>query len=115
MRRCAEEAQTVGVELYVENMPAVSLAEGMKPMGFSYGVRYEELRQIFERVGHPSLRLCLDLGHGYLAGMDYLRALLRERDVVHVHVNDGLGWHVEILPFSVTRIEPKVTIKKQRI
>lgn len=91
LRRCAEEAQTAGVELYLENMPAVSLAEGMKPMGFSYGVRYDELRQMFENVGHPSMRLCLDLGHGYLAGMDDLRALLRDRDVVHVHVNDNRG------------------------
>jgi len=23
------------------------------------------------------------------------------------YFNDGLGWHVELLPFSVTRIEPK--------
>ena len=89
--RCAEDAQAAGVEIYLENMPAVSLAEGMRPMGFSYGVRYEELRQIFESVGHPSLRLCLDLGHGYLAGMDELRALLRDHDVVHVHVNDNRG------------------------
>lgn len=91
LRRCAEEAQAAGVQLYLENMPAVSLAEGMKPMGFSYGVRYDELRQIFEGVGHPSLRLCLDLGHGYLAGMDDLRALLRDADVVHVHLNDNRG------------------------
>ncbi len=91
LRRCAEEAATCGVEVYLENMPAVSLAEGMRPIGFAYGVHYEELRQMFESVGHPSLRLCLDLGHGYLAGAHELQALLRDRDVAHVHVNDNLG------------------------
>lgn len=91
LRRCAEEAQVAGVEIYLENMPAVTLAEGVRPISFSYGVRYEELRQIFEAVGHPSLRLCLDLGHGYLAGKDVLSAMLRDHDVVHVHVNDNRG------------------------
>ncbi len=91
LRRCAEEAQAAGVEIYLENMPAVSLAEGMRPTGFAYGVRYEELRYMFESVGHPSVRLCLDLGHAYLAGAHELQALLRDPDVVHVHVNDNLG------------------------
>jgi sugar phosphate isomerase/epimerase len=100
LRRCAEEAQTAGVYVYLENMPAVSLADGMRPMGFSYGVRYDELRRIFEGVGHPSLRLCLDLGHGYLAGMDELRALLGDRDVVHVHLNDNRGWRDDHLAWG---------------
>lgn len=92
LREICSAAETAGVEVYLENMPAISLAEGMKPMGFAYGVRYEELRHIFESVGHQSLRLCLDLGHAYLAGAHELHALLRDRDVVHVHVNDNAGW-----------------------
>jgi sugar phosphate isomerase/epimerase len=91
LREICRTAEAAGVEVYLENMPAISLAEGMPPMGFAYGVRYEELRDIFDRVAHPSLRLCLDLGHAYLAGMAELRALLGDRDVVHVHVNDNGG------------------------
>ncbi len=91
LRRLAEAAASAGVEIYVENMPAVSLVEGMPPIGFAYGVHYEELRHIYESVGHPALRICLDLGHGYLAGAHELQALLQDRDVVHVHVNDNAG------------------------
>lgn len=91
LRRLAEAAGAAGVEVYVENMPAVSLAEGMPPIGFAYAVQYKELRYIYESVGHPSLRICLDLGHAYLAGDHELKALLHDRDVVHVHVNDNRG------------------------
>lgn len=91
LREICAAAETAGIEIYLENMPAVSLAEGVKPIGFAYGVRYEELRHIFETVGHPSLRLCLDLGHAYLAGVNVLQALLHDRDVVHVHANDNAG------------------------
>jgi sugar phosphate isomerase/epimerase len=91
LRECAEAAAAVGVEAYVENMPAVSLAEGMRPIGFGYAVAYEELRHIYEAVNHPALRICLDLGLAYLAGRHVLDALLKDPDVVHVHVNDNLG------------------------
>ncbi|MBI3998751.1 MAG: sugar phosphate isomerase/epimerase [Armatimonadetes bacterium] len=91
LHRCAEAAAAARVEMYLENMPAVSLAEGMQPIGFAYGVHYEELRNIFESVGHPALRLCLDLGHAYLAGAHELQALLQDLDVVHVHVSDNGG------------------------
>lgn len=100
LRRCAEAAAAAGVEVYLENMPAVSLAEGMRPIGFSYAVSYEELRRLYEAVDHPSLRLCLDLGHAYLAGRHVLEALLKDRDVVHVHVNDNRGWRDEHLAWG---------------
>ncbi len=91
LRRCAEAAQEVGLEIFMENLPAVALAEGMKPVGFSYGVEYEELRYLFDSAAHPALRLCLDLGHAYLAGRKVLEAMLADRDVVHVHVSDNFG------------------------
>lgn len=91
LRRCAGAAQEAGLEIYMENLPAISLAEGMKPLGFSYGVTYEELRYIFDSVAHPALRLCLDIGHAYLAGREVLEAMLADRDVVHVHVSDNFG------------------------
>ncbi len=100
LRRCAEAAEAAGVEVYLENMPAVSLAEGMRPIGFGYAVAYEELRTIYEGVDHASLRLCLDLGHAFLAGRHVLDALLKDEDVVHVHVNDNRGWRDEHLAWG---------------
>lgn len=100
LRRIAEAGAASGVEVYVENMPAVSLAEGMRPIGFGYAVAHEELRAIYEAVGHPSLRLCLDVGHAYLAGRPVLDALLADPDVVHVHVNDNHGQRDEHLAWG---------------
>lgn len=91
LHRLAVAAQAAGVEIYLENMPAISFAEGMRPIGFGYGVTYDELRHMYERVNHPSLRLCLDLGHAYLAGRPVLDAMLKDQDVVHVHVSDNHG------------------------
>ena len=89
-----EAAQGAGVEIYLENMPDVALSEGQRRIGhkFVYGVQYDELRHLYERVNHPALRLCLDLGHAFLAGRGTLDAMLGDRDVVHVHVNDNAGW-----------------------
>ncbi len=100
--RCAEAAAASGVEVYLENMPDVAMAKGAPKVGhrFIYGTSYEELRRIFESVGHPSLRLCLDLGHAYLAGRQVLDALLRDPDVVHVHVNDNSGWRDDHLAWG---------------
>ncbi len=100
--RCAEAAAASGVEVYLENMPDIAMAKGGPKVGhrFIYGTSYEELRQIYESVGHPSLRLCLDLGHAYLAGRQTLDALLRDPDVVHVHVNDNNGWRDDHLAWG---------------
>jgi sugar phosphate isomerase/epimerase len=94
LHRLCEAASAAGVEVYLENMPATSLGPGLPRLGARvvYGVAYEELRLIYESVGHPALRLCLDLGHAYLAGRDVLQAMLADRDVVHVHANDNMGW-----------------------
>ena len=91
LRRCAERAAAAGVEVYLENMPAITLAEGTRPVAIAYAVTYEELRLLFDAVNHPALRLCLDLGHAHLAGRRVLDAMLKDTDVVHVHVNDNHG------------------------
>ncbi|MGQ0549601.1 MAG: sugar phosphate isomerase/epimerase family protein [Armatimonadota bacterium] len=91
LRRCAEEAAAAGVEIYLENMPAITLAEGTRPVAIAYAVTYEELRMLYDAVNHPALRLCLDLGHAHLAGRHVLDAMLKDTDVVHVHVNDNHG------------------------
>lgn len=100
LRRLAEAAAEASVEVYLENMPAVSIAEGVRPMAFSYGVQYDELRDIYEQVNHPSLRLCLDLGHAYLAGGNVLKEMLKDQDVVHIHVSDNHGWHDDHLAWG---------------
>lgn len=91
LQRCAERAGAAGVEIYLENMPAITLAEGTRPVAIAYAVTYEELRMLFDAVNHPAVRLCLDLGHAHLAGRHVLDAMLTDTDVVHVHVNDNHG------------------------
>jgi len=91
LRRIAEAAGAAGVEIYLENMPQIYLAEGAKPFPIGYAVGYEELRYLFEEARHPAIGLCLDLGHAYLAGPHVLDAMLKDTDVVHVHVSDNYG------------------------
>jgi hypothetical protein len=112
LRRLSEAAGAAGVEIYLENMPAVSLGPGMPRLGarFLYGVAHEELRLIYESVGHPALRLCLDLGHAHLAGRDTLQAMLADRDVVHVHANDNMGWGDDHLAWGDGEISKAVDL-----
>jgi sugar phosphate isomerase/epimerase len=91
LHRIAEAAGAAGVEIYLENMPQIWLADGAKPFPIGYAVEYEELRYLFERARHRALRLCLDLGHAYLAGRHVLDGMLKDTDVTHVHVSDNRG------------------------
>jgi sugar phosphate isomerase/epimerase len=91
LTRIAEAAGTAGVEIYLENMPQIYLAEGAKPFQVGYAVEYDELIYLFEEARHPAMRLCLDLGHAYLAGRHVLDAMLKDTRVTHVHVNDNHG------------------------
>ena len=97
-----ETAQAAGVTIFLENMPDIATAEGLPRIGrkIIYGVVYEELRHIYESVNHASMRLCLDLGHAFLTGQSTLDALLRDQDVVHVHVNDNRGWRDDHLAWG---------------
>lgn len=112
LRRCADAAAAAGIELYLENMPAVALADGAPRIGFAFGVRYEELRELFEQVGHPALRLCLDVAHAYLAGPEVLQALLADPDVVHVHVNDNHGRRDDHLAWGDGEISRTVDLQQ---
>lgn len=114
LHEICEAARTAGVEIYLENMPDVALAEGQPRFGhkFVYGVQYDELRHIYERVGHPVLRLCLDLGHAFLAGRETLDAMLRDRDVVHVHANDSHGWRDDHLAWGDAEISKVVDLAR---
>lgn len=107
-----EAAATAGVEIYLENMPDVALGANLPRIGHNiiYGVKYEELRHIYDSVRHPSLRLCLDLGHAFLAGRQTLDAMLRDPDVVHVHVNDNLGWRDDHLAWGDGEISKIVSL-----
>jgi sugar phosphate isomerase/epimerase len=91
LHRIAEAAGAAGVEIYLENMPQIYLAEGAKPFPIGYAVEYDELCYLFEQARHPAMHLCLDLGHAYLAGRHVLDAMLKDPHVVHVHVSDNHG------------------------
>jgi sugar phosphate isomerase/epimerase len=110
LRRLADAAASAGVMLYLENMPAVVLAAGARPYPLGYGVEYAELRELYERVGHPAVRLCLDLGHAFLAGRHVLEALLRDPDVVHVHASDNRGQRDDHLAWGEGAISPVVDL-----
>jgi sugar phosphate isomerase/epimerase len=112
LRRLADTAGAAGIELYLENMPDIAPGPGQPRVGHRviFGVRYEELREIFDRVGHPALRLCLDLGHAHLAGRETLEALLRDRDVVHVHASDNRGWRDDHLAWGDGEIASAVDL-----
>lgn len=68
-------------------------------------------------AGRPNALLELGVGAFFLlifAGLIYrgwwlISALLIISNTWRVvtYFNDGLGWHMELLPFSITRIEPK--------
>jgi sugar phosphate isomerase/epimerase len=114
LQRLCGAAQGAGVQIYLENMPDIAPADGQPKIGrrIIYGVTYEELRLIYERVGHPALRLCLDLGHAFLAGPSVMDAMLRDQDVVHVHVNDGRGWRDDHLAWGDGEIAKTVDLAR---
>jgi sugar phosphate isomerase/epimerase len=91
LRRIAEAAGTAGVEIYLENMPQIFLADGAKPFPLGYAVEYDELIYLLNQTRHPAVHLCLDLGHAFLAGRHVLDAMLKDTRVTHVHVNDNRG------------------------
>jgi sugar phosphate isomerase/epimerase len=114
LQRVCQTAAEAGVQVYLENMPDIAPGEGLPRVGHKliYGVRYEELRHILESVQHPALRLCLDLGHGFLAGRPTLEAMLRDPDVVHVHVNDGMGWRDDHLAWGDGEVSKVVDLAR---
>jgi xylose isomerase-like TIM barrel protein len=91
LTRIAEAAGAAGVEIYLENMPQIYLAEGAKPFQIGYAVEYDELIYLFEQARHPAMHLCLDLGHAFLAGRHVLDGMLKDTRVTHVHVSDNHG------------------------
>ncbi|MDR7419994.1 MAG: sugar phosphate isomerase/epimerase family protein [Armatimonadota bacterium] len=112
LRALCESAAAAGIEVYLENMPDVAVGANLPRIGHKiiYGVTYEELRHIYDSVRHPSLRLCLDLGHAFLAGRSTLDAMLRDPDVVHIHVNDNLGWRDDHLAWGDGEISKVVNL-----
>ncbi|MDQ7841353.1 MAG: sugar phosphate isomerase/epimerase family protein [bacterium] len=110
LRLCAEAAGAAGLEVYLENMPAIAQFEGGPRIAHSYGAAYDELRHIFEAVGHPSLRLCLDLGHAFLSGRGTLEALVADEDVVHVHASDNRGGRDDHLAWGDGEVSKSVDL-----
>lgn len=63
----------------------------------------EVLVRIFEEIGNPQIRCCLDIGHAYFNGRDV--SLNRWIDVLknyigHIHIHDNHGNHDQHLPLG---------------
>jgi sugar phosphate isomerase/epimerase len=75
--------------------------ENVDPVGVyiarrAYGLRLEQLAEQVERVDHPFVGVCLDVGHAFLAanylGEDFLSAVRVIAPLVaHLHLSDNLG------------------------
>jgi len=82
LARLVPEAEQRGVRLAVENLPPGWL-----------GSRIEDLLEIVETVGSPTVRVCFDLGHANLVGRPVRMWQQAEPFIttMHVHDNDGSG------------------------
>ena len=82
LRECAHFAEERGVILCVENM-------GHLHNDTIHTV--EELRQLIEEVGHPSLKVTLDLSHAHIEGGISNSIETLHPHIRHIHVSDNFG------------------------
>lgn len=86
-----EVAQKLGVLIGVEN--ARPYLDGSP---YCYAERLDLLAERIASIGHPHIRITLDLGHAYLAahfyGFDLIEAVRSLAPLVcHLHVHDNFG------------------------
>ena len=93
LREAGDLAGDVGAVVAVENYyPELRILRGEI---YDYSVRPSELAEQLSAVDHPSVGLCLDVGHAALAarafGFDYLAECASVAPLVrHVHLHDNL-------------------------
>ena len=93
LREAGDLAGDVGAVIAVENYyPELPILRGEV---YDYSVRPSELAEQISAVDHPSVGLCLDVGHAALAarafGFDYLAECTAAAPLVrHVHLHDNL-------------------------
>lgn len=92
LRDLADESGARGVMIAVENRapgPAVLARR-------SYGMRLDLVAEQVQRIDHPAVSMCLDVGHAYLSAgylnYDFLGAIRDVAPVVgHIHLHDNFG------------------------
>lgn len=93
LRQAGDLAGEMGAIVAVENYyPELPILRGEV---YDYSVRPSELAEQISSVDHPSVGLCLDVGHAALAarafGFDYLEEFAAVAPLVrHVHLHDNL-------------------------
>jgi sugar phosphate isomerase/epimerase len=92
LRRLGDVAAQHGIRIMVENIDPV----GIYVLRRAYGLRLDAIAEQVEKVDHPNVAMCLDVGHAFLAssylGWDYLLAIRQVAHLVgHVHLNDNFG------------------------
>ena len=93
LREAGETAGELGVTIAVENYyPELPVVRGAV---YDYSVWPSELAEQISAVDHPSVGLCLDVGHAALAsgvfGFDYFEECAAAAPLVrHVHLHDNL-------------------------
>ncbi|MGI6149121.1 MAG: sugar phosphate isomerase/epimerase [Firmicutes bacterium] len=89
-----QRAQTLGVTICVENA-LLSPFTFPERTGFS-AARIDHVVGHIEEIAHPSVKLCLDIGHGFIAanvlGFDLAEGLRRAQPYIrHLHLHDNFG------------------------
>jgi sugar phosphate isomerase/epimerase len=92
LRELGDQAGRLGVRLAVENLDPVAPYIVRR----AYGLRLDDLAEQILAVDHPSVGICLDLGHAFLAasylGFDFLSAVRAVAPLVsHIHLHDNFG------------------------
>lgn len=104
LREVGDLAGELGVTIAVENWcPIEPLIKGEH---YTYSVWPSELTGQVAAVDHPSVGLCLDVGHAFVAsrfhGFDFVKECASAAPLVrHIHLHDNLG-----RPESVREPEP---------
>ncbi|HET7480593.1 MAG TPA: sugar phosphate isomerase/epimerase family protein [Rubrobacteraceae bacterium] len=94
LREAGDLAADLGVSIAVENYyPDMSVLSGAV---YDYSVRPSELADQVSGVDHPSIGVCLDVGHAALAANAFGFDLIEECAAVsplvrHLHLHDNLG------------------------
>ena len=92
LRSLGDRAGRNGIRIAVENIDPVGAYLARR----AYGLRLDALAEQIGRVDHPSVGICLDVGHAFVAStyaeFDYIAAIRRlAPQVVHLHLSDNLG------------------------
>lgn len=92
LRALGDEAGRHNIRIAVENIDPVGIYLARR----AYGLRLDTLGEQIARVDHPSVGVCLDIGHAYVAAtyldFDYLTAIREiSPQVIHLHLSDNLG------------------------